>query len=793
MPWAVFWLFLAALGCWTVAHTVAYRRRVLPLIFVLALLMGLIRGGDAAATQSPIWNDGPEPEERIRVSGVLVDEVRASRTGYRLRLQAEETTWGDSASSTPVLIDVYTERIAGSHDRAFDGFRYGDKYSAQGIFRHYSISGEAVGFVSSSSVLLLAGREELGINVVVGRLRETLSTELTQLMPGTVAGLAAAMTVGDRRRVPSNVAEAFRSAGLSHILAISGLHVSIIGGIFLLVSVAVLGRRGQYYLLMPLTAIWGYAILAGLSPSVVRAATMFSIVLLSYLVGRQRNTLPALGLTGAIMLAIDPLLLGALSFQLSFAAVTGIAIFTSAVVTFYDNRIATPERRDWWWIKSLKWLYAGLATSFGATLMTVPIVASTFGGVPVFGAIATLLTLPILPYFVITSLISSVAGVLWQPAGQVVAYLAIPAGYYVNGIAELFAAIPFALVPSGAWPIWGIVSWYAVIAAFFFRQGIMRITLANYTHWRRWAKAGKPTPLWVTMLVLMVAALVWGGVATQTRDDTLSVTFFDVSLGDMILITTPAGTQVLIDGGRDASGAYTALDNALPFWDRSLDLIILTHPDADHLGGLQPVLDRYRTDYVLDSAVTHDTALARSWKSALANEPGQVLSAEAGMLIGLAGGGTMEVLWAGRATEDDPINDGSTVIRLVYGDVSFMLTGDISTTVEADLVRRFGDGLQSTVLKVAHHGSDTSSAERFLRTVGSSAAVIQAGYNNRFGHPTDAVLARLQQHIPPEQIWVTKDVGAVVITTDGQQIWSRTLGQSAENLLAQERIKARQE
>ena len=740
----------------------------------VVFMCGLIRGGTVDLTEpGVIWGTQPAEGTRLTVVGRLLEDPAPAGNGNRLRLTAEKIRWDGQATEAPIIVDAFADRLLGEGDRAFDGFRYGDLYSATGTFKPYPEGAGAVGFVSTGGVFLL---EEGGGNPVrawLGKLRETLSTQLARIMQGDPAALAAAMTVGDRRRLSPDISEAFRTSGLSHVLAISGLHLSVIGGILLAVSAAALGKRRQFYLIVPLAGIWGYAALAGMSPSVARAAGMFTILLAAHALGRQRDSLPALGFVGGVMVAFTPSLLASLSFQLSFAAVAGIATFTPLATEWWGRRFA--EKRTNIFVKRGEWIYSSMATSLGATIMTVPVVASTIGVTPLLSPIATLFALPALPFFIIASLAASAIGTVWVEAGQIISWPAWVAGSYTILLAKTFAAIPHGTIASESWTVWAVIGWYSAVGGFYFRQTIKKQITRIWNKMETLPGPVPTVPVWGVCVLAAIAAVVWA-VTWTAQDGEVTIHFYETSIGDMILVRSPDGATVLIDGGRSAGEAVAALDSTLPFWKRSIDMVVLTHPDADHLGGLAAVLDRYNVGVVMDSASQHQSALAREWQRKLAQYPGEVIRARDGMLIGLAGGGTFEVLWAGASSPNAPINDASTVMMLRYGEVSVLFTGDISSDVETRLAEEEGQNIRATVLKVAHHGSNTSSDAGFLEAVSPAAAVIQAGRWNRFGHPTENVLSKLGDVVNTEQIWVTKDAGEILLRTDGVRVSIEGLG-----------------
>ena len=237
----------------------------------------------------------------------------------------------------------------------------------------------------------------------------------------------------------------------------------------------------------------------------------------------------------------------------------------------------------------------------------------------------------------------------------------------------------------------------------------------------------------------------------------LHVHFLDVGQGDAILVVSPEGAKALIDGGPHVQGATRALGRHLSGRDRDLDLVVLTHPDEDHLGGLPAVLDRYDVDAVADTGVASTNALYLEWERAVDEEAPRRVMALQGRTIALGASTFLRVLnpeGAPRPGMSPDLNDASVAIHLVHGGVSFLLTGDIESGAEGRLLRS-GQDLGSTVLKVPHHGSRSSSTAAFLAAVAPRAAVISAGAENPYGHPHPEVLQRLEALLPEERLYST--------------------------------------
>jgi competence protein ComEC len=270
----------------------------------------------------------------------------------------------------------------------------------------------------------------------------------------------------------------------------------------------------------------------------------------------------------------------------------------------------------------------------------------------------------------------------------------------------------------------------------------------------------------------LVTTVAWLAVL-QLPAGRLKVTFLDVGQGDAIFIQTPGGVQVLVDGGPKGSRLLAELGRQMPFWDRTLDVVVLTHPEDDHVTGLISALERYDVGAVVAREVLPSTNASAAWQAALASRGMEWIRGEAGTRVDMSDGVTLEVLHPGPdsfTTDTESTNNDSVVMRLSYKDVAVLLTGDIEAEVEKELVRS-GVYLRSTVLKVPHHGSDTSSCQDFLDAVGAQVAVISVGEDNRFGHPSDDVLARLQDNA---RVYRTDRNGSVSIASDGHRLWIET-------------------
>lgn len=255
------------------------------------------------------------------------------------------------------------------------------------------------------------------------------------------------------------------------------------------------------------------------------------------------------------------------------------------------------------------------------------------------------------------------------------------------------------------------------------------------------------------------------------RGEYFSLDIFDIGQGDAILITTLSGERVLIDGGPDAT-IVAKLSRRLGIFNRTIDLVIATHPQADHITGLLSVLDRFHVRRVMLTTIENETPEYRALREKIVAKQIPVIDAAdtSRIAIGEVSPVTIEILWPRRSYDDRRVDDPnvvSTVFRLTHGGKRFLFTGDAGSAVEQQLLES-GEDLRADVLKVGHHGSDTSTTQAFLDAVSPSLAVISVGRNNRFGHPSRRVLKRLER--AGTEIYRTDMNGDIRIVSDGKKI-----------------------
>ncbi len=262
------------------------------------------------------------------------------------------------------------------------------------------------------------------------------------------------------------------------------------------------------------------------------------------------------------------------------------------------------------------------------------------------------------------------------------------------------------------------------------------------------------------VLNIVVFLLIW-----QKLDQRLMVAFLDVGQGDAIFIETPSGKQILIDGGPPDGTILRKLGEVMPFYDRSLDIVLATHPDEDHIGGLNDVLERYRIDLFIRNEATSSSQTFSNLLGLISDHkiPEKIIT-EA-QVINFNDGVKFNLLFPNRDIKNEETNNSSIVGKLSYGEIDFLLTGDSPIPIERELIYHYGRFLESEVLKVGHHGSKYSTSEAYLDYVKPRFSIISAGLNNRYHHPNQEVIDNLEKI--KTTILKTLGGGSLIFYTDG--------------------------
>jgi competence protein ComEC len=604
--------------------------------------------------------------------------------------------------------------------------------------------------------------------------RRAASDLLARVLPEPQAGLATAMAIGLRDVVSREVTSDFRDSGLSHVVAISGWHIAMLGA----VVAALLGgipRRPRSVLVV--LAIVGYSLLAGAAPSILRAAVMACAVIVARESGRRGQAAAALSLTCLAMLVVDPATISDVGFQLSVVATAGLLAWASPLNAWLGARL--PQRTP-------KWLLEALAVSLAAQASTLPLVLLEFSRLSLVAPLANLLIAPLVaPAMLVTAVCFAFGAAASAGLPQIVVAPIGLAGSLVVGamiaIAHFCASLPLANIELPA-PFNSVAS--AAAALLIGLVGVRRASPRKQP--QQTLKATRPSnpkrfAVRRSRLIVGGGALVLSAllavVALARPDGRLHVSVLDVGQGDSILLQGPNGGRVLIDTGPDPDRLMTLLDGRVPTWDRRLDLVVLTHPHEDHVGGLALLLQRYEVGDIVEPGMIGPGPGDAAYRRELATLGRTSRVVAAGDTLWLDGI-ELDVDWPLRGTVPlhpadggTAINNVSIVLELHFGERRMLFTGDVEQQIDPQLLAEgiaAHIGGQLDVLKVAHHGSGTATTDAFVEQMNPHVAVISAGWGNPYGHPAPKTVARLKDH--GAQLFRTDLDGNVDISTNGADL-----------------------
>ena len=537
---------------------------------------------------------------------------------------------------------------------------------------------------------------------VPARLRRSLGLLLQSNLPSDVLPFARALLLGDSSQLDYSTDTALKESGIRHVVAVSGLHVTILFSILNLMT----AKRRFLTPVLGIPVLVLFAAVAGFSPSVNRAAIMIGLMLLARLFDREYDPPTALAFACLVMLMGNPLAVTSVSFQLSFACVTGILLFQKRINGYLEKRI--PEG------KAFRKISASVSVTLSAMSLTVPLTAFYFGTVSLVGVVTNLLTLPVVTTVFVGLVALCCTGVVIPAAAPLLGWALAWPVRYVLLVAKCLAKIPLACVYTAS-PYIGLwlVFVYFLLAVFLLMP------------------RKKPLVLICCAGIALCAAL--GFSWLEPMLDSVRLTVLDVGQGQSILLQSEGKTFLIDCGGDDSeNSADLAAQWVLSQGIRHLDGVIVTHYDRDHFGGIGPLLSRLDTDMLLTPYSSQIPQLPEiSGKQLFVREPVQIKLQE------------------GQITVFGPIysgldNENSLCVLFESEECAILITGDRSGFGERMLLRKYALP-HVDVLIAGHHGASDSVCQELLSAVTPETVIISAGEGNRYGHPAQDTLQRLQR------------------------------------------------
>ncbi len=561
------------------------------------------------------------------------------------------------------------------------------------------------------------------------------------------AAITAAILIGDRTGLPPETRERLQAAGVYHVLAISGGNIAILVGLVLL-TCRITGAppRGATLATMALLLWYAQVVVAG--PSVFRAVVMALVYLAARALDHRTPPWQAMAVAVAASVAAVPLDIFDAGFVLTFAATGALLVAAGHLVGL----------RSWPGVTRL--VATSVLASVATELVLLPIGAVLFSRVTVTGIVLNLFAIPLMTVVQVAGFALAL-GPVSVTAGEWAGWSAHMGARLLVESAQLSDAVPWL---SGRVPPPGVIlvaAYYTCVAA------LMRLS-----GWRRWV----PATGIVATVVLMTTGAQWAA----AKDPRLRLTMFDVGQGEAMHLAGPDGGSMVIDtgGAPFGSGRFDIGDRVLrpALWAigvREVDSLLVTHGDPDHLGGAAAVVDSFGVRTLLEGIVVPRHEVFNRLRDSLVSAGGRARVLQRGDAWSV-GKVAVRVLSPEPPDWERPRvrNDDSVVLELRYGDVAILLTGDISEEIERRILPQLSDA-PVRVLKVAHHGSRTSTSDALMDAWKPQIALLSCGRGNRFGHPAPEVMARLERW--HTRVYRTDHHGAITLATDGRIVTVTTI------------------
>ncbi|MGZ4131861.1 MAG: DNA internalization-related competence protein ComEC/Rec2 [Actinomycetota bacterium] len=702
----------------------------LALLTVALVALGVGWGGLAEARRESSLLGRLAPRG-VTLEGTLREDASPTSYGWRAVVDVTQVSWSGGAAAVRETVWVGGKgdppsAVRGDAVRLRGSLALPDDPGFAEALRHRGIA------VSVRAIAL----ERLGPNPnpfvhATQVIRAFVARTIDRIFPPREAGLLLGLALGDASQLDPVTSRDFQTTGLGHLLVVSGENVAmVLAPVLAFASMLRLARVGKVLLGLGIVVL--FVVLTGAEPSVLRAGAMATMSLLGVLLGKPRATGVVLAGAVLVLLVLDPWLVHAIGFQLSVAATAGMVTLASSI----------SERLQRFCPKAVA---LAVGTTIAAQFGVTPLLLFHFHEVPGVTIAANLAAFPAVSPALLLGIAASALGLLWIPAGRAVAFAALLPMRYLETVANVLAKAPVAWITTRGGPL------------------VLLVGFAVFGAVAAWLRSGwRPPRTAVVASIVCLPLVIWTSALHGGAPSGLTLRFLDIGQGDSILITSPAGATVLVDGGPDEE-----LDAQLlaSYGVKRLDAVFASHPHADHIAGLPQVVARVAVSAFYEPGCPDDTELQSALHQELFAEDIPVRSAHAGDTI-VVGDLTFRVLSPDRCWVDshsDPNND-SIVMELIYFDDTVLLSGDAEREAQQVMLDT-GVLPDVDVLKMPHHGGDTSLAE-FFPAVRPELIAIQVGQPNPYGHPDPTALAEAEA--TGAAIWRTDEHGTLTITWDSR-------------------------
>jgi len=719
----------------------------------IALLLGAFRYGQTIHKITPSdvawYNDHPY---NVMVAGTLIDppDYRDAYTNLRLNVTQINNGQKNFNVNGLLLAHVPINQI----------YEYGDEVRLRGqlqtppqdedfSYQDYLARQGILSYMPASEATLLPGNDGNPISRAIYAFKDNALDHIYRLFPDPEASVLAGMLLGVNGGLSNPIQQAFRDTGTAYVIAVSGFKISILAGIFMTLFSRLFGARRGVILAVLGTAF--YTFLVGANDAAVRAALMVTLALVAEQIGRRTQGLNTLVFVAALMALWNPLVLWDAGFQISFFATLGLILYMEPLQRATENLLARyfPQ---WNAQQVIKYVLYYFLLTLAVQLTTLPIMAYQFKQIPLIALIANPSVTPAQPAGMILSGLAVILSLVFFPLGQLAAWIAWPLTAYTIRVVELFDRVPHGTIPLGNFSLSFIILYFAALLALTFAGSRIKEFFSSL--YKRFTNLSAAT---ILIALLICAILSWRLVA-NTSDGKLHITFLDVGSADAVLIQTPSGRHILINGGPTASSLSDALGERIPLLNRNLDWLIIASTNEDEVSSLPRVLLRYQPENVLWSGNLQASFSSRQLAGWLSQQSIPVTTAQAGQTLDLGSGVALKVL------DVSPL--GSTLLIEWNGFRALLPIGE-----NFDTLTNLQNGKSVgpvTVLLLSQSGYAPLTPPEWIQNLNPQLTVISVAAGDQNGLPDQDTLDVITGH----SLLRTDRNGWIEVATDSRQMWT---------------------
>lgn len=576
-------------------------------------------------------------------------------------------------------------------------------------YKQYLKTKKIIGTVELEKAKILKSSNGSFIHNIQKYIKDTINGTLTD----EEGNLLLAILLGDKDKLSEDIQESFKTSNLSHMLAVSGAHVSyIILGLTYVLQNSIIGKKNEK--IVCIIFLLFFMAITNFTPSVTRACIMAVLTLFSGIIYRKSDVYTNISVAALITLIFNPYNLLDLGFQLSYGGTIGIIIFIKRIQEKKSNS------------KVINYIKQMALVSIYANIIIIPIMMYHFNTVSFTFIISNIMASPILGIIVITGFLFIIASITVKPLTRLIAIFIKPILSILIKISQICSKLPFSNILVVTPYMFNVISYYAIILYCI--------------------KSKKNNKCKIIICLLIVLILI--NFIIYIFPQKLRIFFIDVGQGDSTLIITPDKKTVLIDGGGSDSfdvGEKVLLPYLLDRRILKVDYVLISHFDTDHCGGILTIMEKVKVKNIIISEQAEHSENYERFKKLMINKKIRLIEVKKGDKIKIGRYSEFKILFpTSRLLSENPLNNNSIVAQFNYNNFKMLFTGDIEKLAEQQILKTEKAEIRADILKVAHHGSKTSSIPEFIKAVRPKIALIGVGKNNTFGHPNQQTIKNLE-------------------------------------------------